>query len=65
MSRPLPFTQASLQRAINAARKAGLHVRGIRPDGTIIVGDKPSDEVAPLAPDSDTAAVSKWGDVQA
>jgi hypothetical protein len=67
MSRALPFTQASLQRAIKAARKAGLQVTGIRADGTLIVnhGDNLPDSVAPLPPESDTATLSKWGDVQA
>jgi hypothetical protein len=67
MTRALPFTQAGLQRAIKAARKAGLHVTGIRADGTLIVndGDNPTPDIAPVAPDSDTAALSRWGDVQA
>ena len=37
MTRPLPFTQASVRRAIAAAQKGGLRVTGIKPDGTIIV----------------------------
>jgi hypothetical protein len=43
LTRAIPFTQASLQRAINAARKAGLRVTGIRPDGTVLLeeGDNP------------------------
>lgn len=39
MTRKVPFTQASLCRAIEAARKAGLRVTGIRPDGTLVVED--------------------------
>jgi hypothetical protein len=39
MTRAIPFTQASLRRAIKAAREAGLHVTGIRQDGTLIVGE--------------------------
>jgi hypothetical protein len=67
MSRALPFTQAGLQRAIKAARKAGLQVTGIRADGTLIVkeGDNPPPDIAPVASDSDTAALSRWRDVQA
>jgi hypothetical protein len=67
MTRALPFTQAGLQRAIRAARKAGLRVTGIRADGTLIVndGDNPVLDIAPVAPDSDTADLSRWGDVQA
>jgi hypothetical protein len=39
MSRALPFTQASAERAIKAARKQGLNVTGItvRPDGAITI----------------------------
>jgi hypothetical protein len=37
MTRSIPFTQATLRRAIEAARKSGLRVTGIRPDGTLIV----------------------------
>jgi hypothetical protein len=32
-------TQATLRRHIEAARKAGLTVFGIRPDGTLLVSD--------------------------
>jgi len=67
MTRALPFTQASLKCAINAARKAGLRVTGIRADGTLIVndGDNPALDIAPVASDSDTGGLSRWGDVQA
>jgi hypothetical protein len=44
MTRSIPFTQASLRRAIEAARKAGLYVTGIKPDGTILVSDKLRDD---------------------
>lgn len=46
MTRAIPFTQASLRRAIKAARDAGLRVTGIRQDGTLIIGetvDSPQD----------------------
>lgn len=69
MTRALPFTQASLRRAIAAARKAGLRVAGIRPDGTLILSDEPcasaDDGLARLAPDGHPAAPSKWDDVEA
>ena len=39
MTKPIPFTQAQIRQAIAAAKKAGLQVVGIRPDGTIIVCD--------------------------
>jgi hypothetical protein len=67
MTKAVSFTRASVRRAIEAARKAGLRVTAIRPDGTVVVndGENPLDSVAPLAPDGDTAALAKWGDVQA
>jgi hypothetical protein len=40
VTRALPFTQASIKRAITAARKAGLTVVGIGPDGTVLVHDR-------------------------
>jgi hypothetical protein len=39
VTRKIPFTQASLRRAIEAARKVGSRVTGIRPDGTLVVDD--------------------------
>lgn len=47
MTRAVPFTQASLRRAIEAARKSGLRVTGIRQDGTLIVDDRPGGEPNP------------------
>jgi hypothetical protein len=41
MTKALPFTEASLARAIRGVERAGLHALGVRPDGTLIVGDKP------------------------
>src|ERR1035441_1909733 len=35
--------ESSLTRAINSARKAGLHVMGITADGTVLVSDTPVD----------------------
>jgi hypothetical protein len=40
MAKPLPFTEASLSRAIKGVERAGRFVVGVRPDGTLIVGDK-------------------------
>lgn len=67
MTRALPFTEHSLRRAIAAARKAGLRVKGIRPDGTLIVadGDNPADGVAEFAPATQPDTPSKWEDVEA
>jgi len=51
MTRALPFTQAAIRRAIQAARKAGLRVKAIRPYGTIVV-DEQSAESNPQATES-------------
>ena len=66
MTRALPFTQAGLRRAIAAARKEGLRVRGIRPDGTLIVDDGDDGRLPEIvAHDTDVAEPSKWSDVEA
>lgn len=49
MTRALPFTEASLARAIKGVERAGRFVIGVRADGTLIVGDKPI-EAASLVP---------------
>jgi hypothetical protein len=49
MTKALPFTEHSLARAIRGVERAGRFVVGVRPDGTIIVGDKPVD-VTSLVP---------------
>lgn len=41
MTRVIPFTAASLARAIKGVERAGRFVIGVRPDGTLIVGEKP------------------------
>ena len=64
MTRPLPFTQASLCRAIRAARKEGLRVAGIRPDGTLIVHDV-ADTIDDGALAGQDERRSKWEDVEA
>ena len=49
MTRALPFTEASLARAIRGVERAGRFVVGVKPDGTLIVADKPVD-TASLVP---------------
>jgi hypothetical protein len=70
MTRRLPFTAASLARAIKGAEKAGKYVAGIRPDGTLLLTDGPV-TLAPAGmvthngyPPPD-AAGDRWGDVEA
>ncbi len=63
LTRALPFTEHSLRRAITAARKAGLRVTGIRPDGTVIVHEAADLVVEPEPTEQDVP--SRWEDVQA
>ena len=65
MTRALPFTQASIRRAILAAQKAGLCVIGIKSDGTVLTGDNPAALVPAGSGRQDDAEPSKWADVQA
>lgn len=39
MTKALPFTAASLARAIKGAELAGKRVAGVGPDGSLILGD--------------------------
>lgn len=55
-------TQAELQRRIRAAKAEGLRVRGIAPDGTILV-DGPGLELEQNA--TLPAEASKWLEVKA
>jgi hypothetical protein len=58
------FTQAQVRRAIAAARKEGLPIWGIRPDGTIIT-HMAAERVAPsVAPERDGLS-SEWEDFKA
>lgn len=65
MSARAPFTQQTVRRAIAAARKEGLHVHGIRPDGTVIVGENPMPGFEPGIMPANNAEPSKWEDVEA
>ena len=58
MTARLPFTQASLRRAIVAAQKEGLKVTEIRPDGTLVVVEDGDNASAPVVENRDTN--SKW-----
>ena len=56
MTKAVSFTQASLRRAIEAARKAGLRVTAIRPDGTVIVDQQDSPQAfSPLENEREVA----------
>ena len=56
MSRALPFTEASLARAIRGVERAGRFVWGVKPDGTLIVGDKPLDAASLVPADAQPSA---------
>jgi hypothetical protein len=65
VTKPLPFTAAGIARAIRGVQAAGKHVIGVRPDGTLIVGDNPVDATSlGFAPVQDITA-SKWEDQRA
>jgi hypothetical protein len=65
MTKALPFTEASLARAIKGVERAGRFVIGVRTDGTLIVGDKPIDSASILPPERQDAPASKWEDQRA
>jgi hypothetical protein len=67
MNRPAPFTQASLRRALKAAREAGYRVTGIRPDGTLLLSDSATSLSISGEPylDEGSSADSKWNDTEA
>lgn len=66
MTARIPFTQAIVRRAIAAARKEGLHVLCIRPDGSVVVGETPVkiSDVTPTAPEPLDDADSVWDHVK-
>jgi hypothetical protein len=65
MTKALPFTEASLARAIRGVKRAGLHVIGVRPCGMLVIGDKPV-ESASIVPDVvQNEPASKWEDQRA
>jgi hypothetical protein len=64
MTKPLPFTESAVRRAIAAVRKAGLEVKAtsIGPDGTVTIFH---DGVAPQPSSGENQVSSKWLDVEA
>lgn len=59
MTRALAYTQASVRRRIEAAKKAGLRVTGIAADGTVLtVENAPSDVPMPLSDSQNDPYVS-------
>lgn len=64
MTRSLPFTQDSIARMILGIEKAGKFVVGARPDGTLIIGDKPIDTTSLVPVELHNDPASKWEDRQ-
>jgi 20S proteasome alpha/beta subunit len=65
MTRALPFTIASLSRAIKGVEAAGRFVVGVRvADGTLIVGDKPIEAASFVPQDAQPSPVPvrRFGD---
>jgi hypothetical protein len=64
MTRALPFTEASLARAIKAVLRAGLHVVGMKTDGTLIIADRPVDAafLVPAEAQSSPPSVRRFGE---
>lgn len=62
MTKALPFTEASLSRAIKAVERAGRFVIGVKPDGTLIVGDKPVDVTSLVPTVEQDAPVRRFGE---
>ena len=58
MTKPLPFTEASIRRRVRALRAEGLRVKGVANDGTVLVddGEKPPADVAP----AEDSALDEW-----
>lgn len=64
MTKPLPFTVASLARAIRGVEEAGRYVVGVKSDGTLLVSDRPLDPVSLVPEMVQDAPTSKWEDAQ-
>jgi hypothetical protein len=66
MTKPLPFTESHVRRAIAAVRKAGLEVSAVSvsPDGTVTVYQCPAGIALP-ARLNQTVPASEWEDIEA
>jgi hypothetical protein len=64
MTRALPYTEASIARLIKGIERAGRFVVGARPDGTLIIADKPIDpsSLAPLEAPTSPPPVRRLGE---
>ena len=67
LTKPLPFTEALIRRAVSGVRSAGLRISAVevRPDGTVVVrsGDDATAALSYTKTVSNTAAASSgWED---
>jgi hypothetical protein len=62
MTKPLPFTEASLARAIRGVERAGRFVVGVKGDGTLLVSLKPLETVSLVPEIEQDVPASKWED---
>jgi hypothetical protein len=65
MTARLSSTQAQICRNIAAARKEGLSVVGIRPDGTVLVHSDPNAIALSELPPQNGTSSSDWEDFRA
>jgi hypothetical protein len=63
MTKPIPFTEAAVRRAIAATQKAGLAVAAVRiePNGAVTIFQT---GIEPPSPSDEDPAKSKWLDVE-
>lgn len=62
MTKSLPFTEASIARAIRGVERAGRFVVGVKTDGTLLVSDKPLPAPSLVPEIVEDALPSKWED---
>lgn len=62
VTKKLPFTAASVKRAIRAAQESGLPVLGIAPDGTLILDASLAPPTVPA--DTPPPEEGDWNDLQ-
>jgi len=59
MTKALPYTAASIARLIKGVEMAGRYVVGVKPDGTLIVGNSPVDVGSLVPPDEQNAPTAR------
>lgn len=62
MGKSLAFTAASIARAIKGVERAGRFAVGVKPDGTLIIGNKPFETTSMVPMELHNDPASKWED---